>query len=377
MKLVIATPLYPPESGGPATYARTLETELPKRGWSVEVVKFADVRALPKLRRHLAYAKLAYRAAKRADAVLALDPVSVGVPTMLACFFARRPYFLKVGGDYAWEQGTQRFGVTENLDDFVRTPQPVPVRFLQWVQGVVARHARRVIAPSGYLKGIVATWGVPERRIDVVYNAAPTTEAASDSTPADDALAHGASATMLRPYIMTIARLVPWKGVGDAIRALGALRARPKTAALRYVVAGDGPERERLESLARDLGLADAVVFLGAVPRAEAHAYLAHAAAFVLPTRYEGLSHTILEAFDAGVPVVTTPVGGNPELVEDAQTGLMVMPGNVEAIADAVERVMGDDVLAGYVSRNAREKARGMSRARMVEGTIATLSHER
>ena len=116
MKLVIATPLYPPEPGGPATYARTLEEELPKRAgekWEVEVVKFADVRALPKLRRHLAYARLVYSAARRADAVLALDPVSVGLPTMLACLFAWKPYFLKVGGDYAWEQGTQRFGVTE------------------------------------------------------------------------------------------------------------------------------------------------------------------------------------------------------------------------------------------------------------------------
>jgi glycosyltransferase involved in cell wall biosynthesis len=363
MKLVIATPLYPPEPGGPATYARTLEEELPKRGWSVEVVKFADVRALPKLRRHLAYARLVYRAARRADAVLALDPVSVGLPAMLACLFARRPYFLKVGGDYAWEQGTQRFGVTEDLDDFVRTPQTVPVRFLQWVQGMVARHARRVIAPSAYLKGIVETWGVPESRIAVVYNAAPTIDPTAK-----------AAESAARPYLMTIARLVPWKGVGDAIRALGLLKARPRTAALRYVVAGDGPEQEKLEALARDLGLAESVIFLGAVPRATAHAYLSDASAFVLPTRYEGLSHTILEAFDAGVPVVTTPVGGNPELVEDAQTGLMVMPGDVEAIAGAVERVMSDDVLARYMTHNAREKAHGMSRARMIDGTIAALS---
>ena len=55
MRLVLATPLYPPDPGGPATYAKVLEEELPKRGWQVDLVKFGDVRALPKVRRHFAY----------------------------------------------------------------------------------------------------------------------------------------------------------------------------------------------------------------------------------------------------------------------------------------------------------------------------------
>ena len=107
-RLVVATPLYPPDLGGPATYSYLLEQELPKRGITIELVKFADVRHLPKLVRYLAYFFNVLKALRTKDAVLALDPVSVGLPSMLAARVARKPLFLKVGGDYAWEQGTQR-----------------------------------------------------------------------------------------------------------------------------------------------------------------------------------------------------------------------------------------------------------------------------
>src|SRR3989338_11012397 len=117
MKLVIATPLYPPEIGGPATYAKLLEEGLPGKGIEVELVKFSEVRHLPRLIRHYAYYRRVLRAAKSADVVLALDPVSVGLPAMWAAKRAGKSFVVKIVGDYAWEQGQQRFGVMQNLDE--------------------------------------------------------------------------------------------------------------------------------------------------------------------------------------------------------------------------------------------------------------------
>ncbi len=77
MRLVIATPLYPPEPGGPATYAKLLEEGLPSRGIEVTLVKFSDVRKYPKVFRHMAYKGRVKKALRNADAVLALDPASV------------------------------------------------------------------------------------------------------------------------------------------------------------------------------------------------------------------------------------------------------------------------------------------------------------
>ena len=79
---------------------------------------------------------------------------------------------VKIVGDYAWEQGQQRFGVSQMLDEFVRTKQTsLFVRILQKIQTRVARSSTRIIVPSEYLKNIVAAWGIPNEKIEVIYNA--------------------------------------------------------------------------------------------------------------------------------------------------------------------------------------------------------------
>src|SRR3990167_4165522 len=103
MKILIATPLYPPEPGGPATYSKLLEDGLPKLGIDVVLVKFGDIRGLAKVFRHIAYFARVRKAAHDVDLIYALDPVSVGLPSLLAAWVARKPFMVKVVGDYAWE----------------------------------------------------------------------------------------------------------------------------------------------------------------------------------------------------------------------------------------------------------------------------------
>ncbi len=103
VKLVIATPLYPPEIGGPATYAKLLEEGLPGKGVEVEVVKFGEVRHLPKVVRHVAYFWRVFRAVKEADAVIAFDTWSTGVPAIFAARLRRKKTLVRIGGDFLWE----------------------------------------------------------------------------------------------------------------------------------------------------------------------------------------------------------------------------------------------------------------------------------
>ena len=78
---------------------------------------------------------------------------------------------VKIVGDYAWEQGQQRFGITQTLDDFVQTTHvPFLVRLLRRIQTRVAQGAVRVIVPSEYLKDIVIQWGIPEKKITIINN---------------------------------------------------------------------------------------------------------------------------------------------------------------------------------------------------------------
>lgn len=340
LRILLAAPIYPPEIGGPATHAVLLEAELPRRGIELSICMFRDVRSYPKVVRHAAYAYLLWRRARRSDLIYTLDPVSVGLPAYVASLLSGKPYVLRIGGDYAWEQGVQRFGITTTLDEYLKAgSDSLMVHMLAGIQSFVARRARSVIAPSKYLAGVVAQWGVPRERIVVAYSAP---EELPRIERADARKALGIKEDTF--LIASAARLVPWKGYERLIDAVALLRRQVPSATL--IIAGDGPYREVLEAHARSRGMGDAVRFAGRVPRERIFELLCAADCFALNTRYEGLSHQILEAFMARVPVVTTPAGGNSEIVADGASGLLAPYNDTDRIAAALRRLAEDRTLA-------------------------------
>ena len=150
-----------------------------------------------------------------------------------------------------------------------------------------------------------------------------------------------------RPRIVAAGALVPGKGYDILLEALGSL-AR-SGAAFEVVLAGDGPERGGLVQLTDRLGLRDRVQFLGEV--SDVPGLMAGGHVLAHPSLSEGLSNTLLEAMAEGLPVVTTSVGGNPEIIEDGRTGLIVPPRAVEAISLALGRLLADPSLRGADGR--------------------------
>jgi glycosyltransferase involved in cell wall biosynthesis len=120
------------------------------------------------------------------------------------------------------------------------------------------------------------------------------------------------------------------------------------------LIAGDGPEREQLETEARQLGLASSVEFLG--ERNDIPDLIRSSDLFVLSTRSEGLPMSVLEAMAAGLPVVASEVGGIPELV-DAETGVLVPPEDPAALSTAVERLLADQGLRARLGAAGRARA--------------------
>jgi glycosyltransferase involved in cell wall biosynthesis len=135
--------------------------------------------------------------------------------------------------------------------------------------------------------------------------------------------------------VLTVARLVPGKGHAVLLAALSLLRAQRIESVTTFV--GDGPERDGLERLARELRLD--VRFAGAVGQDELRAYYDDAQLFCLPTFAEGLGVVLIEAMANGLPVVSTQLMGVPEVVDDGETGLLVTPGRPDLLAAAIERL--------------------------------------
>lgn len=362
MRLCIATPLYPPESGGPATYARLLEEHMPPKGVEVALVKFSEVRHLPPALRHLVYLFRLLKAGKGTDVMLALDPVSTGLAAACAARILRIPFVVKVVGDWAWEQGTQRYGVSFTLDEFVHAKKlPLAVRFFQSIETWVARQANFIIVPSEYLRAVVNVWGIPPEKIFVIHNAM---QVETPTAPPEE------TEQLSRPRIVTVGRLVPWKGIDGVIDSVVLLREKFPTASL--VVVGDGPDRAVLEARARSK-LGQNLVFTGQRTHGETLATMRNADVFVLNSTYEGLSHLLIEALSLGVPIVTTRVGGNPELITDQENGLLIESGNPKALAQACERILEDDTFRAHLKEGAKERAKQFSVEVMIEKTSTML----
>jgi glycosyltransferase involved in cell wall biosynthesis len=162
--------------------------------------------------------------------------------------------------------------------------------------------------------------------------------------------------------ILFLGRLAPQKRPDLAVRAV----ARLDGAELH--LANDGPERAAVERLAAELGVADRVRLLGY--RDDVPELLSHAACLLLTSDYEGASLTVLEAMAAGVPVVATRVGGVEEALDGA--GVVVEPGDEDAVAAGLERVLGDPEAATRLGEAGRRRARErFTRERMVADTVA------
>jgi glycosyltransferase involved in cell wall biosynthesis len=156
------------------------------------------------------------------------------------------------------------------------------------------------------------------------------------------------------PVIGTVCGLRPEKAVEVIIEAAAALVADfPQ---LKVVIAGDGPERARLEELVERLGLSDTVLFLGWQPRETLPGILAALDIGVLSSDFEASPLSLIEFLGAGKPVVATKVGGVPALVEDGREGLLVPPRDPASFARAVATLLGDHARLAAFGEQARER---------------------
>lgn len=353
MRLLIATGLYPPEIGGPATYAKLFEEQLPRYGIEVAVLPFSVVRHMPPIIRHVAYAWLLAQRMREVDLVLVQDTVSTGFPAAIISALAGKKLVVRVPGDYAWEQGTQRFGVKDSLDDFQKRSYGLAVGFLRLIQRFVVNRAHRVIAPSEYLAKIVSAWSSRIKRIDVIYNGIVLGEMFPPMRESN--------------CIVSSGRLVPWKGFDELIDIVST---HPEW---KLEILGDGPQHRELKDRIQESGSERRITLRGRVSQTQTRETFAKATVFVLNSHYEGLSHTLIEAMSVGTPVVATKAGGNPEVVQNGTNGMLVDVGDKHGLEQALFQILSDETLRKKLGDAARERAKNFSIEKTVEATASLL----
>lgn len=170
--------------------------------------------------------------------------------------------------------------------------------------------------------------------------------------------------------ILCVGRLVPVKAQALLLEALATLNVP-----FHLTLVGDGPDRARLESLTDQLGLRPHITFAGNIGQNAIHTYYQRAHLFVLPSFAEGLPVVLIEAMASGVPVISTRIAGIPELIEHNVEGLLVRPGRVDCLRNAIQQLLSDKTRAHAFAHAARAKVESAFDGRQCAQNLAAIFH--
>lgn len=343
MRILIATGIYPPDIGGPATYSKLLFDELPKKGVEVAVLSFGEVRTLPKIIRHIVYFFKLLKNARGANIIFAQDTVSVGFPALCVSKILQKRFFVRVPGDYAWEQATQRYRVTDSIDEFQNKKYSRRIEFLRKIQKLTVNGANTVITPSMYFKHLVSKWVKNPEKVFCIYNGI------------DLSVIPKHTGIYESKTIVSAGRLVPWKGFATLIKIL---RFLPEW---KLFIVGDGPMREELKKFSVQNGVESRVFFWGQIQREELIRKIQNSEVFVLNTSFESFSFQVVEAMVAGTPVITTKIGNLSEIIDDGKSGILVTPDDERALISAIRHLSSDKLFREKIITEARGKSQQFS----------------
>ncbi|HYS65988.1 MAG TPA: glycosyltransferase family 4 protein [Paraburkholderia sp.] len=218
----------------------------------------------------------------------------------------------------------------------------------------------RVVAVSEAVAVAMERRGIPKSRLSVVRNGTVgTPRLAHKPLPATPQLAH--------PCIVTVAGMYERKGIRDLLQAFALLRKRVPEAVL-YLV-GEGPDRAAMQALAEELGVMPHARFEGFV--ADPRAYLAQADIFVLASHNEPGGLVLSEARETGRAIVATQVGGNPEMLDGGEAGVLVPPHDPAALADAFGQLLSDRVAHAALAVRAKQNLDKFGVQRVSDGYLS------
>jgi glycosyltransferase involved in cell wall biosynthesis len=390
-KVLIATGIFPPDIGGPATILEALAYDLCQADFSVKIITYADQaeknrekkesRALGrdfevhKIIRgrgtvsHLKYFWRMLKLGRRADIIYVTDTYSVGYFAYLIKKIFGKKYVVRFAGDSAWETAVANGWTNDYIADFQKNKYNDKIEALKNKRKKILVNADKVIAVSDFMNRIAKAIGVDGDKIKIIYNSVDFIK--------PDNFNGEAIKNIKRQYgidakiIVTACRLTPWKGVDGIIRIMPKLITR--LGKINFLVLGDGQELNNLKELSGELRVNDNVHFLGRISQSQIINYFKVADLFILNTNYEGLSHTILEVMTAGTPVLTTNAGGNPEIIDNNKDGLLVNFNNEQELLLAAVKILSDQELTDNLVKNASAKLKKFNWSDELAETIKLL----
>lgn len=355
MKIIFATPLYPPEIAEPAPYVKELAKRLCDKH-TITTVAYTNThngihnakllavnKSLSLPVRLFQYTFTLYKASRGADIIYAQDTLAAGLPAIIAGYLRNIPVILRMVGDESWKRATQLHLTTQDLETFLsKPPKNKRIKLTMWLQGFVLRHAQTVITPSKHTKNIVVrTYNTAKENTIVIYNPPPRTEILPFDSP------------VVKHQIVADTRLVKWKGVAGIIHATSILKKEFPDIQL-YII-GEGPEKINLERLTQKYNISENTVLLGHVSHAEKWHIHKSSEVSIINADHEDIPDAAYLDFMVNTPVITTNVPGINEIVCHKRSGLTVEAGNTTNLVEAIRCIFTDNLLYSHVTEEAQK----------------------
>jgi glycosyltransferase involved in cell wall biosynthesis len=371
MNILFSTGVFPPNLGGPGKIVEGLSEELKNKGYNPSVITLGDddnkdrqykiVRVpfsvIQPFRFLVLFARTLGLALKN-DIIYATDNYSNGFSAAIVSKILNKPLILRFTGDSVWESEFNKGNTNSYITDFQNEKHDILTRIKIWRRNFILKTAKKIITDCEFLKNLVSSFGINSEKITVINNAVDQNFEIDSKNGNNN--------------ILTMARLVPWKGIDTLIKIMPEVIKQIPEAKL--VIAGDGPQMNELKKLVDDLNLTDSIQLLGKIiDKNEKQKLYNSSSIFVLNTFYEGMSNVITEAMAQGLPIVATRSGGNQEFTGD-DNGILVDYNNTQQITQAVIELLTNQNKSKELGEKSKEKSSKYSWDLLVEKNIKLIN---
>ncbi len=292
MKIVLATPIYPPDIGGPATYAQKLKQGFEGRGISTTVVSYGNLRKIPQPLRIACYVAKLLKASLGADAIYAFNAISCGIPACFCGKILRKRFFIRLGGDFLWERAVEQGRIEQTVREYSESSvKTLRGRLTMFSIGKILKSTDKIIFTSDFQRQIYFKhYGFRPEKTVIIKNPFPEVkEAPLQTTPENY-------------KILYAGRLLKLKNLEFLIKVFyNVLSNTDKPLMLKII--GEGPEKTNLIKY-------DKVTFASPLPHQELMAEMGRSYICVLPSLTEITPNFALECLAMGKPVLLTKETG-------------------------------------------------------------------